>query len=288
MKSLTEQLKENKGKIVWLASYPKSGNTWFRCLLSGLIKGRVDINKINTDGIFSNRNLFDAVCDIDGRLLDEEESKLRMPEVFRAHIKQSSKLEFTKVHDAYSYDKFGQPIFPSDVTHKVVYLVRNPLDVVGSFANHNATTIDVTIEIMNNKNGYLVRQANGLNNMNQLPQLMYDWSGHVNSWTQQKNIDVEIVRYEDMKKAPVRTFSRVIKSLGLKVNQKRISQAVQIAKFDNLKKMEEKKGFREKNPKSPSFFRKGKSGSWKTELTKQQIQEIKRAHQIVMKRLDYL
>ena len=83
MSSFKDQLADRKGRIIWLASYPKSGNTWFRCFLSALIDQEVNINKLKTDGIFSSRRLFDLTFDIDGRLLDEAEIKNRMPRVIR-------------------------------------------------------------------------------------------------------------------------------------------------------------------------------------------------------------
>jgi len=281
------QLEEKKGKIVWMASYPKSGNTWFRALLSGLFYGALDINKMNTDGIFSNRFLFDGIADFDGRLFDEEEVKEQQGVIFSHHIKFSKRLEFTKVHDAYSINRIGQAIFPKDISHKVIYLVRNPLDVVASFSNHLNQPIDRTIQHMNNESGYLARQPNGLNINNQFPQLMYSWSGHVNSWINQKNIPVEIVRYEDLKKAPHKTFSRVVASIGIKAKRKDISNAIDISKFDKLQKMEKNKGFREKNAESKIFFRKGKSGAWKNELTSEQAKSIIKKHKKTMVKLGY-
>ncbi len=288
MKSLTEQLHAMRGKVVWMASYPKSGNTWFRCFMEALLTGKVDINQINTDGIFSSRALFDGVTDIDSRMLDEEEVKLRLAQVYRSHLQFAQRLEFTKVHDAYSCDRRGEPIFPSDVSHKVIYLVRNPLDVVASFANHNSSTVEQAIRLMNKPNGYLARQKNGLNINNQLPQLMYSWSGHVESWLNQKKIEVILMRYEDTKQDPVGNFHRALTEVGLKVTKKKVREAVALAKFDRLKKMEEEVGFREKNSKVKSFFRSGKSGGYKDELTSEQIKLMTSQHRKVMKRLRYL
>ena len=287
MKALDKQLADLKGKVVWMASYPKSGNTWFRCFLSALFTGKVEINKINTDGIFSNRNLFDKVTDIDGRLFDEEETKLTVADVYKFHLSHSPKLEFTKVHDAYSLDREGNPIFPTDGSHHVIYLVRNPLDVVASFANHSSTTNDKSIKMMNDENGYLVRQKNGHNNMNQLPQLMYDWSGHVKSWIDQKEIPVTIMRYEDTKKDPVGNFHRVMTNIGIKVSKKKVKEAVELAKFERLREMEDDKGFREKAPTVKNFFRSGKAGGFRNELTLNQIESILSAHHAVMEELGY-
>jgi len=166
--------------------------------------------------------------------------------------------------------------------------VRNPLDVVASFANHNSSTIDQTIRLMNKPNGYLARQKNGLNINSQLPQLMFDWSGHVRSWLDQKNVDVILMRYEDTKKDPVGNFHRALSEAGLKVTKKRVKEAVALAKFDRLKKLEEEVGFREKNIAVKAFFRSGKSGGYKDELTSDQIKTVQKNHRRTMKRLGYL
>lgn len=282
-----KQLEDKKGKIVWMASYPKSGNTWFRALLSALFHGDLNINRMNTDGIFSSRYLFNKIADFDGRLFDEEEIREQQATIFSHHIQFSQRLEFTKVHDAYVLDRNNQAIFPKEISHKVIYLVRNPLDVVASFANHMNTDIDKSIKTMNYEKAYLASQKNGLNINNQFPQLMYSWSGHVNSWIKQKKIPVEIVRYEDMKNAPHKTFTRAIKSLGIKAKRKDISNAIEVSQFDKMQKMEKKEGFREKNAASKSFFRKGKSGGWINELSNEQAYQIVKKHKRTMAKLGY-
>jgi len=287
MDSLKEQIRAKKGLIVWLASFPKSGNTWFRCFLSALMDGTVEINQLQTDGIFSSRHLLDVTFDIDGRLLDEQEVKNRMPKVIRFYAERRQKLLFCKIHDAYSINAKEQPIIPADVTHKAIYLIRNPLDVVASYANHNSCSKDRAIKMMNKKNGYLARQKNGFNVNNQLPQLMYDWSGHADSWHDQKEIEVLTVRYEDMKHKGLETFSKVIADLGLEVSEADIAKAIELTKFDKLKKAEEEKGFQEKSVSSPSFFRKGKTGGYKEELTPGQIALICEAHGETMQRFSY-
>lgn len=287
MKSPAEQIASKRGKIVWMSSFPKSGNTWFRCFLSALFEGKIDINKIQTDGIFSSRPVLDQILDIDGRLLDEAEVKTRMATIYDHHAGFSESLMWVKVHDAYVLDQRKKPIFPKSVTHKVIYLVRNPLDVVASYANHNACTIDHAIKMMCLKMGYLAKQPNGLNINNQLPQLMFSWAGHVNSWLDQKELDVILVRYEDMKKDGLKTFSRALKKMGFKISEKLVQEAIDMAAFDKLKKAEAKDGFKEKNAKSSTFFRKGKSGGWVNELTREQAQTIIDNFGETMKRLKY-
>lgn len=287
MVSLKEQLKMQRSEIVWLASYPKSGNTWFRCFLSALIEGEVNINRLHTDGIFSSRHIFDTAFDIDGRMLDEQEIKNLMPRAVRYYASQSKKMLFCKIHDAYSYNSRGQAIIPSEVTWKVIYLIRNPLDVVASFANHNNSTVDAAIALMNNPRGYLARQKNGFNVNNQTPQLMYSWSGHVQSWHEQEELDILTVRYEDMKQNALKTFSEAAAFIGLEVDDEAIENAIALSEFEKLKETEEAQGFREKNIKSPSFFRKGQTGGYKEELTPEQIRAICIVHGKTMKEFGY-
>src|SRR5690606_41856301 len=109
--------------------------------------------------------------------------KLLLPDVFcniaAEYVKQKL---FIKIHDAYTYNQFEQPIVPTQPSYCVLYFIRNPLDIAASLANHNGSTIDQAITLMNNPKGCLARQKNNLNVNNQLKQLMFDWSGHVESW----------------------------------------------------------------------------------------------------------
>lgn len=92
--------------IVWLASYPKSGNTWFRTLISNLMSKSqepVDINQLSTGGIASGRERFDELTGIESADLTFEEIDQLRPEVY-AYLAQTVKEPlFVKVHDAYTY-----------------------------------------------------------------------------------------------------------------------------------------------------------------------------------------
>jgi len=275
-------------KFVWLSSFPKSGNTWFRSFLSALMYGEVDINQLNSDGHFSSIPTYSLMHDIDCRMLTSDEMFVQIPHSLRAYCEKVKTLQFFKVHDAYRHNIEGKPIFPKDVTHKVFYLVRNPLDVAASYANHLSTTIDNAIIQMNNPKGSLVPMADaGHHHTTQLYQLMYDWSGHVKSWLDQKELDVHVIRYEDMKKDSLQTFSKAMESLGCQFTQEQIKAAIDLTAFEKLKQQEEEKGFRERAKVDGTFFRKGKVGGWKEELTIAQIQNIKEVHGEVMERLGY-
>jgi len=287
MKYLQKQLIEKQGKIVWMTSYPKSGNTWFRCFISALFTGEIDLAKLKSDGIFSARQIFDVITGIDSRLLTDDEAYHTIADVYREHAKNSNQLLFVKVHDAYLYNSSKEPIFPSDVSHKVIYLVRNPLDVVGSFAHHNASTIDKTIDLMNKPKAYIAGNKDGLNNNIQFRQLMYDWSNHVKSWVEQKNIDVILVRYEDMLYDTYNTFSRIVEELEISASKTAINKAIKKSSFKQLQSQEKKKGFKEKNIKADNFFRSGKTNQYLNELTPEQIDKIYSFHKKQMNALGY-
>lgn len=275
-------------KILYLASYPKSGNTWFRSFLSALILGEVEINKLASSGILSGRAIIDKTHDIDSSLLYSEEVKSLYAPTYKYKASISEGLQTIKAHDAYQHDAKGEPIIDIESTHKCVYLVRNPLDVVASFANHNNSTIEDSIRQLCDKTGILGTRDHGLNNKVQIPQLMYDWSGHVGSWLDQDDLEVILVRYEDMKKNGVDEFIRVVRAIGFECSDEDITKAVELTQFEKLKAQENEEGFKENLKNATSFFRSGKTGGWKHELTIDQVRQMVETHQEMMDRLGYL
>ncbi|MEI6679875.1 MAG: sulfotransferase domain-containing protein [Mariniphaga sp.] len=275
-------------KIVWLASYPKSGNTWFRAFLSALLgDGDVDINDMKTDGIFSSRQIFDLCTDLDSTYLPDEEVKLLQPEVFNylATITDKERL-FIKVHDAYTLNQSDKPIIPVESTICALYFIRNPLDVACSFANHLSGTTDEAIAVMNNPNGMLARQKENLNVNNQFRQLLLSWSEHAESWTLQTNFPVLLIRYEDMLADTRTVFTQAARFIGISADAGQIEQAISASKFSRLKQIENDKGFKESRY-GRTFFRQGESGNWKNELHSQQVDIIISNHTKLMQLHNY-
>jgi len=274
-------------KILWLASYPKSGNTWFRAFLSALMnEGKVDINKMDTDGIFSFRQSFDLVTDIDSRDLYDEEAKLIIADVQRFIASENDFLTITKIHDAFGTDPEGKNLVPEDVTHCALYFIRNPLDIAGSLAHHNQSSIEEAVAMLCNSNAVLGHQKNNLNKINQFSQYLSDWSSHVKSWTLKPTFPVLVTRYEDMLTDPFVTFSKAVEFCGLVYSPSDIRKAIASTSFDLLKQQETEKGFRERKG-SGQFFRKGSMGNWEEELSPDQIKRIKEMHREVMDQYGY-
>jgi hypothetical protein len=279
-----------ENKIIWLASYPKSGNTWFRVFLTALLNdGDLDINEIKLSGIFSSKPIVENFTDLDPAYLYDSEAKVLQTEVF-TYMEQfyQKKDLFVKIHDAYTYTNNSHPLVPSVCTRCALYFIRNPLDVVGSFANHIGGTIDDAIRLMNKPHGALSAQPDNFNINNQFKQLMLSWSGHVESWTGNIPFPVMVLRYEDMITDTLTTFSKALTFMGIQAENKQIEAAIAACSFEQLQKKEQEEGFHEKSISSPVFFRKGQAGNWKSELNAIQVNSIISNHEKVMTRYGYL
>lgn len=275
-------------KIVWLASYPKSGNTWFRAFLTALLNPGstdIDINNLHQTTIASSRQLFDEMTGIASSDLEQEEIDRLRPLVYLQNARESEEVLYHKVHDAWTLLPDGQPLFPPEVTRAALYFIRNPLDVAVSFAHHLNTSLEKTIAILNNPEYAFCQRTDRLHN--QLRQRLLTWSGHVKSWVDDSGLPVLVMRYEDMKARPAETFSRAADFIGLHYSPAEIVAALDRASFARLQQQEAEKGFSEKNARSGIFFRKGEAGDWKNVLSAAQVERVTQAHREVMERFGY-
>lgn len=276
-------------QIVWLASYPKSGNTWLRVFLANLQgdgERPADINNLDILDAASSRRAADDALGAECSDLTPEELDRYRPAVYRSIAHRSEKTLFIKTHDAYMADAGGEPFFPADVTKAAVYLVRNPLDVAVSFARHRNATVDDTIDRMSRETESLASRQDRLEL--QLPQRLLSWSQHVSSWLDQRAIRVRMIRYEDIHADPCDEFSALLRFLGMKVDAERVRRAVTFSSFDALRRQELERGFRERPFGAISFFRSGRVGGWRETLTTQQVEQLVRDHGAMMRRLGYL
>jgi hypothetical protein len=271
--------------IVWLASYPKSGNTWLRAFLHNFLRDPErphDINKLTdlTAGE-SMTHLYRAQDPaLDQHFTDERVRELR-PLVHRAISRSSPDNVLIKTHNAL-VEEDGHPLISLDLTAGAIYVVRNPLDVVISFSHHNRTTIDNMIEFMGSKTAATV------SNEKNVYEIYDSWSGHVASWTATPSPTLHVVRYEDMLANPQKSFAAVVKFLGIEAPRQRIEKAIRLSSFTVLKEQERRQGFRERPSAMEAFFREGKAGQWKKVLTKEQVAAIVSAHREQMARFGYV
>jgi aryl sulfotransferase len=276
--------------VTWLASYPKSGNTWTRAFLSALTgkECEVNINGLGSISIASAMLPFEFATGLRVSDLTEDEAEELRP---LAHQFLADKAEghyFLKVHDAYIHTKRNGPMFPTGATHSAVYLMRNPLDVTVSWANHSGISIQTAVDQLNDAEHCLSRRAPGGTLGIQLRQRMFTWARHVESWVDAKEIKVLPIRYEDLKADAVSQFSRLVEFTGLDKTREEVVRAEEQCRFDKLKQQEEEKGFREKRAGCESFFHRGQTGYWKDELNDEQVAAIIETNFDVMQRFGYL
>lgn len=276
------------GAIYWLASYPKSGNTWFRTFLQNLKQdgdAPVDINELHTGSIASGRGWLDEVLGFDTADMRHDDIDALRPAVYDWSLKTPD-LEYHKIHDAYTFLPSGEPLVSIRATRGAVYFVRNPLDVASSFANHLQCSVDQAIVRMATPEMAFVKSEKKLNN--QVRQKLLSWSDHVLSWVDAPDLHLEILRYEDMLGDSLATFTRAARFLELPDDQPRVQKALHFSRFDRLQQQEKSGGFKEKPSNTPSFFRQGKSGGWRDELNEEQAAKIIADHGTVMRRFNYL
>ncbi len=275
--------------IIWLASYPKSGNTWFRVFLTNLRgeeDGPAQINRLNSTPIASAREIFDDEAGIEASDLTSDEIDRLRPEIYTHLAEQANETLFMKVHDACTSNDKNIPLFPKEATAGAIYFIRNPLDVAISFANHSGGDYDTAISRMAEETFAFCGRPKRLHN--QLRQKLLSWSSHVKSWTEQAPFPVCVLRFEDMKQKPVETFEKAIRFSGLEYGREEILKALELSSFEELQRQEKEDGFKEKSPRSDMFFRKGEVGSWREELTKKQAERVINDHRSVMRRFGYL
>lgn len=281
------------GHIVWLASYPKSGNTWLRVFLANYLEDRdrpVSVNQLGGSGksprsIASARHLFSDALGIEAGDLTHDEADDLRPDVYRALSNQAAETAYIKIHDANIATPSGEPLIPAEATNRAIYLVRNPLDVAVSFANHSRLPFDKTIGNMANPDFAFCFSSRGL--PNQMRQKLLTWSAHVKSWADGAAFPVHVFRYEDMLADPLTTFGAIVRALDWPEDNSRLCRAIEFSRFEELRKQEEADGFHEAPPNVERFFYQGKAGGWREHLTSEQVRRLIDAHIDVMRRFGY-
>jgi hypothetical protein len=276
------------GGIYWLASYPKSGNTWMRIFLQNLLAGSdapININSMPSHRIASSREWIDDVLGFDSADMSADEIDQLRPAVYAWAMREPG-IGYHKIHDAYTHTHTGEPLTGRNGTLGALYIIRNPLDIVPSLSHHNGCSLNEAIDQIADPNFALSDSRDAL--PSQLRQRLLTWSGHVESWTNAENLNLEVLRYEDMLSDPLPTFTRATRFLNLSHTVQSIQRAIEHSSFEELKKQELSGGFRERTTEARSFFRQGKSGNWRTNLSENQVARIIESHAQIMQRYGYL
>lgn len=271
------------GYIYWIASYPKSGNTWMRAFLTALVTGAESddlslLQQIAPDE--NNGRYFQPYMATPIEKASLAELASARPMAHRAMAAAADNFLFLKTHSLLG-THLGTPTITTDVTAGAIYIVRNPLDVAISYAAFRNRPIDETIGSLNQSGRVLTRPIFGSY------EIAGSWTEHVETWTRKPHDRLLIIRYEDMLDHPEKSFRRVTSFLRMNVDSELLAKALEHTSFSSLQAAEEKGSFQERPKATERFFRTGKHGQWRETLTDAQITRIVRACEGPMKRFGY-
>ena len=271
--------------LLWIASYPKSGNTWMRAFLANYIfdpEQPVSVNQLSRLGIS------DADAQAHRRVAGGRFDPANPREIVQLRRRlldaidgNGADLNLIKTHNQ-NTRAFGVDLVPRHQTRGAIYVIRDPRDTAVSYASHHGITLDETVSRFGHPDN-----ATAGNEQN-VPQFLGTWSDHVRSWVRARGFPVRTVRYEDMLETPQAAFGKIVKFLQLGLDQSRLAKAIDFSSFDRLKAEEQKSGFIENPAHQAAFFRSGKSGTWRNVLTDEQIRRIETDHQRTMRKFGYL
>ena len=285
--------------IIWLASYPKSGNTWLRSFIASLLfnkSGNFNLKCLSNIPQFPLRSHFHKLVKNDeiDDLNKVSSNWIKSQQI----INSDNKIKFFKTHHALC--KINGSIFTNyENSLGVIYIVRDPRNVISSIKYHFSK--DNYIEAKNflfSENKCLGKKfdENSPNKNRDMVTLIASWKTHYNSWKNFKK-NYLLIKYENLISNPYEEFTKISvflsKLINIKIEDGKIFEAIENNNFENLKKIENKDGFAEaandKNTgKKKSFFNLGPKNKWQEKLNFEIRQSIEEKFQIEMKELGYL
>jgi hypothetical protein len=275
----------NLKNIVWLASYPKSGNTWARIFLANYLLATLEpipINQVHRIGI--GDSVANAYRIVNGGRYDPMDTMghLRLREkVMRGIVNNGADLNFVKTHNAKDR-AFGVELILPRYTRAAVYILRNPLDVAVSYARHYGQTPALAAQSISRPDNTTAADPTSVK------QYLGNWSDHVTGWTETRDFPVHVMRYEDMKADPGTAFAGLLGFLGIPVDAERLERAIRFSSFDEMRRQESETPFVERSANLDRFFHTGETGQWKDALSPEDIAFLRERHGKVMSKHGYL
>ena len=277
--------------IIWISSYPKSGNTYIRSFLAAYY--------------YSNKGKFQ----FDDLLKMEQFPNLKYSKFKTESMEEASKnwiynqksffdkekLSFVKTHNTLVEYK-GNKFTTKNETLAAIYIVRDPRNLISSFVNHYSLTYEQTLHFMTDKNSSLIEKtADG-----DYGSFTYvnTWSNHYKSWKDNKEFKTLFIKYEDLESKKEETFLNIInfinnlKNNSEKIDKKKFENSIKSTNFVNLKNKEKNEGFYEsvvskKTGKKVNFFNLGFNNRWEKILDKKIVTEMNNIFKIDLEQLGY-
>ena len=277
--------------IIWIASYPKSGNTWVRSIISSYFfskTGDFDFSLLKNISLYPGPKYFKNVIDKPGdvSLFWEHSQK---------NIIQNQKRTFLKTHNALVALN-NRSFTTAKTTLGAIYIIRDPRNILSSLKNHYGfKDYNETFEFMKNKKKYIwdIRKKNDYSGF----QFLGSWSDHYKSWTKIPKFKTLLIKYEDLQKDCYSTSHKIIKFIltldtqNIELDEKKLFRSIETTKFDVLKIKEIDYGFEESikvNDVNRSFFFLGPENNWKKSLPKEILSKVENEFKDDLNHFNYL
>ena len=273
-------MQQHLQRLIWLASFPKSGNTWTRAFLGNYLapnEAKLTINQLSSFTTGDVRQDFwDAAWGGPYKGQSVETGLKLRAQVLRLIAQSKPQLHFAKTHSR--IDRIdGHDLIAPEVTAAGIYIIRNPFDVALSYARHISASVDQVIDKMADPEAVNATPT-------QIFEIIGRWDHHVHSWETAPGLPLFFMRYEDMVSNTERTFRALLNYLQIPVNDGKLRRAIRNSSFKELQKQERKEGFGERPDQMQQFFVSGRSGNWQRELTPAQIDRIATEFERILKK----
>jgi len=271
--------------IVWIVSYPKSGNTWVRALVSTYLysaKGEFTFNLLEKIPKFIQEKFISPFID----LKELKKNPLKITEYWKSaqlRINLDNQIKFFKTHNACV--SYKNRWFTDETNTKgYIYIVRDPRAVACSLASHSKMSIEKAVDELLNENKV------GYNGPSKLAETPGSWRINYLSWKKKKKFGGIIIKYEDLIDNTEKEFKKILDFVNdvmkITIDEKKFLKSINSCQFSNLSKLENMHGFEESE--NNKFFRKGTKDSWKHELSLDLRKKIEENFKNEMKELGYL
>ncbi len=277
--------------IIWLASYPKSGNTWVRSLLSAYYfseNGNFDFELLRNINVYPQKKYFDVKINKPGEINSYWN-------ISQKKIINKKKIIFLKTHNsllALGGKNFTKP----EYTLGIIYVVRDPRNVITSLKNHYDLNYEHSLDFMLNEKKFIydIREKNDYSDF----QFLSSWSNHYKSWINNDLFKRIVIKYEDLEKNTYQTLKNLINfinplcKINEEIDEKKINNCISSTSFEILKNKEKKEGFlenvySEKKNKKIDFFHLGSKNKWREIVPKEFHEKINNIFKKDLKNLKY-
>ena len=276
--------------IIWITSYPKSGNTYLRSFLSSYYYSKD--GKFDFD-LLLNINQFPALRYSDNKSYTYVEAAKNWI-IDQKKFFNKEKIFFLKTHNSLQ-EYFGYRFTKSSETLGAIYIVRDPRNVLSSMCNHYTMNFNEMYGKMIDENASLsIKNPDGnLSNFS----FLGSWSNHYKSWKNNFEFKTLFIRYEDLEEDThnqfwkILTFIEELTGKNEPINKRKFENSINSTNFSNLKQKEKLQGFQEsptyKKDNRTNFFNLGFKNKWQQNLPEEISNKIKNKFFNELKELKY-